>query len=163
MQRYDSVPKGASRWSAAQKSLRRYNYLFSETNAAYHEMSARLGLSDSAAQILYTICDCGSGYRCPLHRICMETGVSKQTINSARRKMEGEGYVYLEQAGGKRKDVCLTAEGIALAERTVSKIIAAENAVFASWPPEDVERYLALTEEYLTAFRKEAKKQLNEE
>ena len=30
------------------KSLRRYNYLFSETNAAYHEMSARLGLSDSA-------------------------------------------------------------------------------------------------------------------
>ena len=116
------------------KSLRRYNYLFSETNAAYHEMSARLGLSDSAAQILYTICDCGSGYRCPLHRICMETGVSKQTINSALRKLEGEGYVYLEQAGGKRKDVCLTAE-----------------------------RYLALTEEYLTAFRKEGKKQLNEE
>lgn len=139
------------------KNLRRLNHLLSETNAAYHEVSARLGLSDSVTQILYMVCANEDGYRCPLHRICAETGISKQTINSALRKLEGEGLVYLEQAGGKRKDVCLTPDGIALAERTVSQIIAAENAVFASWPPEDVEAYLALTEKYLTAFREEAK------
>ena len=142
------------------KNLRRLNHLLSETNAAYHEAAARLGLSDSVSQILYTVCAYGCEYRCPLHRICTETGISKQTINSALRRLEGEGYVYLEQAGGKRKDVCLTAEGIALAERTVSRIIAAENAVFASWRPEDVEAYLELTEQYLTAFRREAGNQI---
>ena len=144
------------------KELRRFNYLMGEIDAAYHEAALNLGLSDSAMRILYVLCGCGS-FRCSLREVCLCSGLSKQTVNSALRKLEGEGYVYLEQAGGKRKDVCLTAEGIALAERTVSKIIAAENAVFASWPPEDVERYLALTEEYLTAFRKEGKKQLNEE
>ena len=142
------------------KNLRRLNHLLSETNAAYHEAAARLGLSDSVSQILYTVCAYDDGYRCPLHKICVETGISKQTINSALRRLEGEGYVYLEQAGGKRKDVCLTAEGIALAERTVSRIIAAENAVFASWRAEDVEAYLELTEQYLTAFRREAGNQI---
>lgn len=139
------------------KTLRRLNHLISETNAAYHEVSVRLGLSDSIMQILYTICAYGDSRRCPLHAIRTQTGISKQTINSALRKLEGEGLVYLEQSGGRHKDVCLTPEGAALAERTVSKIIAAENAVFTSWKPEDVESYLTLTEKYLTAFREEAK------
>lgn len=145
------------------KNLRRLNHLLSETNAAYHEVSARLGLSDSVTQILYTICAYDDGCRCPLHRIRTETGISKQTINSALRKLEREGIVYLEQAEGKRKDVCLTPAGAALAERTVSQVIVAENAVFASWPEEDVEAYLALTEKYLTAFRAEAKAILHKE
>lgn len=139
------------------KVLRRLNYLLSETNAAYHKVSARLGLSDSVLQILYTICDCGDGYRCPLHQIRVETGISKQTINSALRKLEREGLAYLKQSGGKHKDVCLTPEGVVLAERTVAKLIAAENAVFASWSEEDVKSYLELTEKYLAAFRREAK------
>ena len=141
-------------------NMRRFNHLFSETNAAYHKLSVRLGLSDSVMQILYTICDCGKGFRCPLQVILTQSGISKQTINSALRKLEREGVLYLEKSGGKSKDVCLTPEGVALAERTVSKIIAAENGVFASWPPEDVERYLELTEKYLASFRKEAKKQI---
>ena len=136
--------------------LRRFNRLFNETNAVYHEASVRLGLSDSVMRILYTICDFGGEYRCPLQVIRAQTGISKQTINSALRKLEGDGAVFLRQSGGKHKDVCLTPQGIALAERTVSRLIAAENAVFASWTEEDAEDYLALTEKYLTAFRREA-------
>ena len=43
--------------------------------------------------------------------------------------------------------------GLALARRTVARIMAVEDGVFASWRPEDVETYLTLTERYLTAFR----------
>ena len=46
------------------KVMKRYNYLLGELNAVYHEMSLKLGLSDSAMIILYTICD--QGERCPL-------------------------------------------------------------------------------------------------
>lgn len=138
------------------KVLRRFNHLLSETTAAYHEVSVRMGLSYSMMQILYTICDYGGGSRCPLQEICRQTGISKQTINSALRKLEAEGIVYLEQSGGKNKDVCLTQAGAALAERTVAKIMEAENAIYASWPEADTDAYLALTERYLTAFREEA-------
>lgn len=42
------------------KIMRRYNHLLGETEAVYHEMSLKLGLSDSAMIILYTICDSGT-------------------------------------------------------------------------------------------------------
>ena len=37
------------------KQLRRFNRLVGETDAVYHELANRLGLSDSAFQILYTL------------------------------------------------------------------------------------------------------------
>lgn len=137
------------------RALRRFNYLLGETTAVYREVSVRLGLSHSVMQILYTVLE-GGGARRPLQEVCVQTGISKQTINSALRKLEAEGYVRLEPAGGRNKDVCLTPEGEALAECTVAKIMAAENAVFAAWPEEDVEAYLALTERYLADFRAQA-------
>lgn len=142
------------------KALRRLNHLLSETDAAYHEASVRLGLSDSVMQILYTVCNYGDGRRCPLQEVCVQTGVSKQTINSALRKLEAEGAVYLEQAGRKGKDVCLTPRGEALAGRTAARIIQMENHIFASWPEDEVTAYLTLMEKYLASFRAELERQI---
>ena len=70
------------------RELKRYNYLFSETGAAYHEMYMKLGLSDSAMMVLYAIWENGD---CRLLKeICQSTGLSKQTVNSALRKLEAE-------------------------------------------------------------------------
>lgn len=69
--------------------LKRYNYLFGEIEAVYHEISLQMGLSDSVSRILYAICD--EGDRCPLSLICRRTGLSKQTVNSALRRLEEEG------------------------------------------------------------------------
>lgn len=41
------------------RELRRYNYLFGETMAAYHEMYLKLGMSDSAITILYAVLENG--------------------------------------------------------------------------------------------------------
>ncbi len=71
------------------KDINRFNYLLSETDAVYHDMSKRLGLSDSISQILYTICDLGDG--CLLQEICRRCGLSKQTVNSAIRRLESDG------------------------------------------------------------------------
>lgn len=69
--------------------IRRFNHLLGELDAVYHDLSFRLGMSDSVSKILYTICDAGTS--CPLHLICQRTGLSKQTVNSALRKLEREG------------------------------------------------------------------------
>ena len=136
------------------KIMKRFNYLLGELDAVYHDMSLKLGLSDSAMNILYTICD--QGDRCLLQNICRWSGLSKQTINSAIRKLETEGVVYLERAGSRNKDVCLTEQGMELADRTVGRIMQAENEIFASWTEEDVEKYLELTAHFLAAIREKA-------
>ena len=136
------------------KIMKRFNYLLGELDAVYHDMSLKFGLSDSAMNILYTICD--QGDRCLLQNICRWSGLSKQTINSAIRKLETEGVVYLERAGSRNKDVCLTEQGMELAERTVGRIMQAENEIFASWTEEDVEKYLELTAHFLAAIREKA-------
>lgn len=135
--------------------MKRYNHLCSEIDGVYHEMSVKLGLSDSAMRILYTICDAGDS--CLLQEICFRSGIRKQTINSAIRKLEAEGILYLEAAGARNKNVCFTEKGKVLAKQTAVRMIEAENEIFADWPKEDVERYLALTERYLKAMQKKVK------
>lgn len=129
------------------KELKRYNYLSSEIDSAYHEISSKLGLPDSSMIVLYTICD--NGDSCPLRDIVHNSGISKQTVNSALRKLEAEGIIYLESAGAKNKSVCLTKQGKLLADRTARQIINIENDIFASWSSEDMNQYLELTERYL--------------
>lgn len=136
------------------KAMRRYNHLVGEIDGVYHEMSLKLGLSDSAMIVLYTVCDSGSS--CPLRDICLRSGLSKQTVNSALRKLEAEGVVYLEPVSARSKSVCLTEAGQALAAETAGKIIRIENDIFDSWPQADVEQYLELTERFLLALREKA-------
>lgn len=133
------------------KDMKRYNYLVSEIDAAYHESSFRLGVSDSVLRILYTICD--EGESCPLTDISRKTGLCKQTVNSAVHKLEKDGIVFLEAADGKSKNVCLTEKGVSFSQKTVTKIMDIENDIFASWESSDVEKYLELTEKYLRALK----------
>ena len=136
------------------KELKRFNHLLGEIDAAYHDTAVRMGLSDSVMKVLYAIC-C-SGERCALQTICRRSGSSKQTINSAIRKLEGEGMVRLKASGARSKDVCLTPAGKELAGRTAAPLIALEDEIFSDWSPDEVERYVRLTERYLTAFREKA-------
>lgn len=131
--------------------MKRYNHLVGEIDAVYHEISLNLGLSDSAMKILYTICD--NGDSCLLQEISRRSGVSKQTINSAIRKLEKEGIVYLKLTGSKNKIVCLTDEGVRLTKQTAIRLIEMENDIFASWEKNDVEKYLELTERFLTSLK----------
>ena len=135
--------------------LKRFNHLASEIEAAYHEAAQRLGLSDSAMQVLYTICN--NGEQCLLSDICNLSGTSKQTINSALRKLEAEGIVYLETFSGKKKIVCLTAKGKNLINNTVVRLIEIENDIFSSWAKSEQELYLELTQRYLTSFKDKIK------
>lgn len=134
-----------------QENLNKFNYLFGETEAAYHEVSLKMGYPDSAMKILYAICD--NGGSCPLRTIRRRSGLSKQTMNSAIRKLEGEDILYLEQDGPRAKNAHLTAHGRAVAEETAMRILQIEKDIFACWTEEEVQIYLRLTERYLADFR----------
>ena len=134
--------------------LAEYNRIYKETDQLYHGLALRMGLADSGLVILYTLALSGDG--CLQRDIVGNACLSKQTVNSALRRMEREGLIYLESAG-RGKDVCLTPEGEALARRTARRVIQAENQVFAAWPQEDVEQYLALTRRFQEALAQKAR------
>ena len=133
---------------------KRFNLLFCETDAVYHQIALRFGLSDSALRVLYTLCDSDGG--CRLRDICRLAGLSKQTLNSTVRKLEADGHVRLETAQARNKMLCLTESGERLSRETVLRLMEIENAIFAEWPEEQQREYLRLTESFLISLRKEA-------
>lgn len=131
--------------------LKRYNYIVTEIDAAYHKAAQKLGITDSAMMILYFVCD-NNGKRL-LSDICRLSGVSKQTVNSSLRRLEAEGIVTLDSSGGKKKMIVLTEKGKEYAEEKVIPIMKIENEIFSEWTKDEVELYLSLTKRYLNAFK----------
>lgn len=136
--------------------VHRINNLASDMDALYHQAARKLGLADSELIVLYAIYERGNS--CLLYDICRESGASKQTINSAIRKLENAGALYLEKDKGKNKRVFLTAKGKQLTMRTAARLFEAECNVFMSWTEEEFETYLLLMGKYNRAFRAELAK-----
>ena len=138
--------------------LKRLNYLTSEIDAAYHEAALKLGLSDSTMMVLYAACN--NGGSCLLSDIYKISGTSRQTINSAIRRLEADGLIYLEADSGRKKKVCLTDIGMDRSQNGVAKLAELENDILGSWPEADQEKYLELTQKYLTALREKIREHL---
>ena len=128
-------------------ALKRLNCLLSEMDAAYHEAAQRQGHNDSTSRILSM--PCASLAR---PRRCVPS-VRAPVVNSALRKLEADGILYLEPSGARSKRVCLTEAGLRVADATAGRLIRLENSIFDEWPAEDVQQYLGLMERYLQAFR----------
>lgn len=133
--------------------MKRFNMLSSEIDSAYHTAARRLGMSDSALMILYTLCS--GGGECMLSDVT--SCIGKQTVNSALRKLEADGIVTAELCGGRKKKLRLTDSGRVLAEKTAARIIRIENEIFGEWSDEDKNAYIGLTNRYLTMFKKKTK------
>ena len=135
------------------RQIHTLNYLTAELDGLYHQASVQVGLADSAMRILYAIYDNGDG--CLLQTICRQSGIRKQTVNSAIRKLEEEEILYLVRFQGKSKKVMLTEKGKAFIERTAARIYQAETRAFAAWTEAEVEEYLRLTEKFAETFREQ--------
>lgn len=138
------------------QNMKRCNHLQGEIEAAYHDAALKFGLADSTQFILYTICYLGEN--CPLSEVVRMTGISKQTVNSAIRNMEKQGLAHLTAATPKTKNIVLTEKGRELAEKTVIRLMKAEDDIFSTWLEEDVQRYLELNERFLNDLKERIRK-----
>ncbi len=136
--------------------IHRINYLIAELDALYHHASLKLGLTDSASIVLYTICD--NGGNCLLSDIYKQSGVSKQTVNSAIRNLEKKNIIYLEQHSGRAKKVVLTDTGKEYAQKTTARIFDTEAAAFSSWTEEEISAHIGFMEKYIRSFREQIEK-----
>lgn len=135
----------------SEEKIHRVNYLCSEIDSVYHQASLKFGFSDSCLRVLYTICD--NGTRCPLSDIYKQSGISRQTVNSALRKLEQAGVICLEKRDGRAKDVALTADGQRLAAETVARLYRAEQEIYEAWSEQEYAMYVNLMEKYMQQLR----------
>ena len=88
-----------------------FNHLYNENGQLYHRVARSCGLSDCALWLLYTL----RAEDTPLTQTQLsETlSLSRQTVNSALKKLVEAGYLRLEAADGnlKNKQVLVTEAG----------------------------------------------------
>lgn len=129
-----------------------YTYLAGEINALYHEAAVKMGISDSVQNILYVLCE--KDGKCLQSEVSKLTGISRQTINSAVRKLEKDEIIYLEQGKGRNTILCLTEKGKEFASEKIYPLYEVENKIWNDWTPEEQERYLTLTRKYRDGLKK---------
>ncbi len=116
----------------------------------YHWTANEMRLSDSECDVLYAL------IQEPMSQseICRTMGISKQTVNSAVRKLENKGVLSIPH-GVKNAKLMLTEAGKRFAVETVGKFVRAEDAIFSQWSAEEVDTFLALNRKYLTLLREQ--------
>lgn len=131
--------------------LRKFNYMSTEIGGLYHEAAFKAGVSDSVQSILYVLY--AENFRCLQSEIYKQSGIARQTINSAIQRLERDGMLYLEPGKGRNTIVSLTEKGIRFAEEKIAPLYHIENDIFAEWSQDEVETYLKLMARYRDALR----------
>jgi len=130
-----------------------FDLLYKEMNDLYHEFAVFNRLSDSAQMVLYAMCELGDG--CLQKDICDRCFLTKQTVHSAVRKLEKEGYLTLTAGKGRDMHLSLTSAGKSLAERSVRPLAEAEYRTMNTLSVQEQEEFLRLTRKYTTELRRE--------
>lgn len=129
------------------QKLKEFNRLNRRFESLYHVVARKEGLSDSAFIIFYELWDRGDG--CLQKDICNAASISKQTIHSAIRKLEQEGYLYLKPGKGREMQIFLTEEGRSLVEEKIVPVARMETAAFEELEEEECARMLETLGKYL--------------
>lgn len=129
------------------KRLFEYNSIIMENDDIYRHVARKFGLSECTFWILYSLREDNT---CLTQRkLCNMLSQPKQTVNSALKKLEADGYLELCLGEDRRsKQIRLTKKGEALATKTVDKVIALENRTFDIFTKEEQEQFLRLFRKY---------------
>lgn len=110
------------------------------------------------AYLTFYIPSAKSGEGCLQKDVCDATFIPKQTVNSAIRKLEQEGYLTLSNGKGHSKHILLTESGHTLLKETIFPIVEAENEAFTELSFEECNLLLKLHSKYTTALREKFSK-----
>ena len=132
--------------------LAEYNGIIKENDDIYRNLARIFGLSECSFWILYTLRTNDTALA--QSEVCAYMYQPKQTVNSALKKMESEGYLKLEKGKDHRsKQISLTVGGIRLCERTVDRIIESERGALGRMTAEEQEMFLSLFHKYTDLLR----------
>lgn len=125
------------------KKLSEYNSIIKENEGIYHRVAKKNGLSNGAFWILYMMCE--EEGKLTQSAVCDTFCQPKQTVNSAIKKLEQEGFVELETVAGSHvKHINFTQKGWQFAEDTIFKVIASEQKALDGLTLKEQEEFFRL-------------------
>ena len=128
------------------KKLYVYNNVLKSVDESYRNVAKRYGLSEAAFWTLYTLrMEAGDMTQSD---VCTVLYQAKQTVNSALKKLENEGYITLTPSGVHSKNISLTDKGTRLCESTVDKVIAAECKALDEMTDNEISTMITLHRKY---------------
>lgn len=134
------------------EELKENNRIYREVDGMYHELCVKMGLSDSAFLILYSIVEMEGN--CSQREIADRCCISRKTINSSVKNLEKEGFVTLESGAGRDKQIVLTKRGEQFVREKIFPIMEVEDNAFLEMEPDERRELLRLNAKYAEAFRK---------
>lgn len=142
----------------AKNRLLEYNDIMKENDNIYRGLAKNMGLSLCSFWILYMLRTEDTE---PVQSaICACLYEPKQTVNSALKKMETEGYIELIPGDDRRsKKILLTQKGAGLCEKTVDRVIKLELQALMGLTEEEQEAFIGLFRKY-TGLLKQMKEEV---
>lgn len=138
------------------KKLIEYNNLIKENDKIYRNLSKNSGLSPCSFWILYVLREDED----PLTQseICEMLHEPKQTVNSALKKLDLDGYITLSSGSDRRsKSISLTEKGLCLAAGTVDLVMAAEQNALEEFTEEELHTFISLFRKYTQTLKQKTK------
>lgn len=139
------------------QELNEFNGIYKEMGDLYHKISMKLGLSDSEFLILYALVELGISRQ---KDIADYFFMSKQTVNSAVKKLIKTGIIELKSSGGRDMQIMFTETGERFAQEKIVPIIDIEKKTFVTMGKEDSRELLRLTRKHMEIFKEHINKSI---
>lgn len=132
-----------------------FNQLYKELDRLYHNYAKDCGLSDSILWILYSIYESKGIYT--QKNLCELWSYNKQTVNSALKNLEANGFITLEAIPDNRKNkqIILTDSGNELIEQFIKPLMEAEQNSFRKMDDNERNEFLRVTKKYIDLLQAE--------
>lgn len=133
------------------EQLLEYNEIMKENDEIYRHLAKTFGLSECTFWILYCLRTTSALTQSELCRLLYEP---KQTVNSALKKLETEGFLTLTPGSDRHSKIIeLTEKGSVLAGKTADKVIFAEEHAILSLEKSEQTLFLQLFHKYTDALK----------
>lgn len=143
------------------REFKAFDYLYKHLDDLYHAIALKIGISDAAFLVLYSIAESQTG--CRQKDIAEQYAISRQTVNSASKNLEKKRLIRLTPGKGRNMLLTFTEEGKQFAQKHILPVIDMENAAFHALTTSEQKELLRLAEKYVTAFTRETKAFLTKE
>lgn len=138
--------------STARQVYEDFNNTLHAFDQVYSDYAGRMGLSDSALEVLWSVYDLGEG--CLQRDVCADMCIGKQTVNSSVHKLVDQGILRLEPAAtGRGMRLFLTDEGRVLVQERIAPLAEADFAAFAELPEADRQVFGRFLRSYLQSLK----------
>ncbi len=137
------------------KQLTAFNQAYMERDDLYHQYAKSYGLSDTAFWLLYSIYE--REEPCTQREICANWFYAPQTVNTAFKGLEQQGWLQLLPVPGNRKNkiVALTEKGSEVCAQIIAPLIKAEQVSFQKLNDQERAALLTTTQKHVQLLKAE--------